>query len=314
MDFIAIDFETANKNYNSACSLGMVFVKDRQIVDEKYFLIQPPSRYFHPKNIDVHGIKPQDVEHERKFDEIWPEIAHYFTDNIIVAHNAYFDMSVLKSCLKTYRIDCPKITYICSIPISNRALRGNKVRQSLQARAAYFQIPLDNHHHALDDARVCANLVIKSIESQNCESLQAFCETYPSLPIKQFSALQMEQTFPKKKTTVKSFASAIKVSELTPTETINENHPLYGKNFVLTGELETLDRKEAMQRIINAGANVKTGVSKKTDYLVVGIQDRSIVGPNGMSTKEAKAIDLINAGAPIETLTEETFLQLLKKK
>ncbi|WP_042347297.1 exonuclease domain-containing protein [Bacillus massiliigorillae] len=315
MDFIAIDFETANKNYNSACSLGMVFVENNEIIDEKYFLIHPPSLYFHPKNIEVHGIKPEDVKQERKFDEVWKEIGQYFEDNIIIAHNAYFDMSVLKACLETYNIDCPNFTYICSIPISNRATKGLKVGQSLKARCEHFQISLLNHHNALDDARACADLVIKSIQTQNRKSLQSFCQTYKSLPIKLFTELKVVQSYPTKKVAPRSFAPSIKISDLAPTtQEFDEGHPLFGKNFVFTGELQTIDRKEAMQSIIDLGAHVKSGVSKKTDYVVVGIQDQKIVGPNGMSTKETKAIDLIHAGANINIISEEVFLELLKDK
>lgn len=315
LDFIAIDFETANKNYNSACSLGMVFVKNNEIIDEKYFLIQPPSIYFHPKNIEIHGIKPDDVKHEKKFNEVWEEIGKDFEDNIIVAHNAYFDMSVLKACLETYKIDCSDFTYICSIPISNRATQGLKIGQSLKARCKYFQIPLNNHHDALEDARACAELVMKSITSKNRKSLQSFCQLYKSLPIKRFAQLRVIQNFPTKKTAPRTFAPSIKISELTPnTQEFDESHPLYGKNFVFTGELQTIDRKKAMQSIIDLGAIVKSSVSKKTHYLVVGIQDQKIVGPNGMSSKETKAIDLIHAGANIDIISEEVFLELLMVK
>ncbi|MEH6943807.1 exonuclease domain-containing protein [Bacillus sp. JJ722] len=313
VDFIAIDFETANKNYNSACSLGMVFVKNNEIIDEKHFFIQPPSLYFHPKNIEVHGIKPEDVKHERKFNEVWEEIGKYFEDNIIVAHNAFFDISVLKACIESYKINCPDFTYICSIPISNRATQGLKIGQSLKARCEYFQVQLNNHHDALEDARACAVLVIKSIQSKNRKSLQSFCQTYKSLPIKRFAQLKVLQSFPTKKAATRNFAPSIKISELTPnTKVFDESHPLYGKNFVFTGELQKIERKEAMQSIIDLGAIVKSSVSKKTHYLVVGVQDQKIVGPNGMSSKETKAIDLIHAGANIEIVSEEVFLELLK--
>lgn len=315
MDFIAIDFETANKNYNSACSLGMVFVEDNKIIDEKYYLIQPPNMSFSPSHIAIHGITAKDVESERKFDEIWREISHYFTATIIVAHNAYFDMSVLKATLSEYNIPYPDFDYICSIPISNRAISGSKIGQSLKERTAFFNIELENHHNALDDARACAHLVIKSITSQNIESLKSYCLIHKTLPIKSFKDLKLTNSgFTKrKKTSPRSFAPSIKISDVQPeTDNFDLNHPLYEKNVVFTGDLENMERRDAMQQVVNLGGKVKSTVSKNTDYLVVGIQDQKIVGPNGMSSKETKAIDLIHQGVNLEILNETNFLELIK--
>lgn len=318
MDFIAIDFETANNQFNSACSLGMAFVKDNTIIDEQYFLIQPPTLAFNQKNIDIHGIRPEDVKEAKKFDEVWKDISHYFEGHTIVAHNAQFDLSVLKACLQEYSIEHGDFPYICSIPISNRACRGFKVGQSLKDRTAFFGIKLEDHHHALEDARACAELVITCITNQKRKSLESYCNTYSTIPIKRFSELKpatgFNSQFRSKKSAPRVFAPSIKISDLTPTsDDMDKTHPLYEKNVVLTGELQTIDRKSAMQKIVDLGAHVKSGVSKKTDYLVVGVQDQKIVGPNGMSTKETKAIDLMHQGIPIEILTEEDFLRLLNK-
>ena len=46
MDFVAIDFETANEKRNSACSIGLTVVKNNKIVEEKYFLIKPCEMRF----------------------------------------------------------------------------------------------------------------------------------------------------------------------------------------------------------------------------------------------------------------------------
>ena len=115
MDFIAIDFEIANNKMSSACSLGMAFVDNHKIVDEKYFLIQPPEMEFDRKMVEIHGITPDDVQNAPTFHMVWEEIQHYFQENTIIAHNAHFDMSVLHSCLTKYSIDLPEFKYICSI-------------------------------------------------------------------------------------------------------------------------------------------------------------------------------------------------------
>lgn len=91
---------------------------------------------------------------------------------------------------------------------------------------------------------------------------------------------------------------------------INPSGPLYGKNIVFTGEM-SLSRSEAMQIAVNAGAVVKTAVSRKTNYLVVGVQDLDIVGDDGMSSKEEKAYALNEEGtADIKIIDEVEFIQL----
>ena len=45
-DFAAIDFETANNERTSVCSVGVVIVRDGEIVDTFYSLIQPEPNYY----------------------------------------------------------------------------------------------------------------------------------------------------------------------------------------------------------------------------------------------------------------------------
>jgi DNA polymerase III subunit epsilon len=62
MDFVALDFETANENRDSACALGLVVVENNEIVKKDYWLIRPKELYFNPFNISIHGITPDDVK------------------------------------------------------------------------------------------------------------------------------------------------------------------------------------------------------------------------------------------------------------
>lgn len=86
-----------------------------------------------------------------------------------------------------------------------------------------------------------------------------------------------------------------------------------GLRFAITGELESLSRKQAFHEIEKRGGTVKETVSKQTNYLVVGVQDLSIVGPDGMSGKQRKAKQINDSGeAQIKIIDEEEFLSLLK--
>lgn len=311
MDFIAIDFEIANNKMGSACSLGMVFVKDHQIIDEKYFLIQPPTMEFDEATIKIHGITPDNVRNEKKFNEIWEDIQPYFDGTTIIAHNAQFDMSVLHSCLTEYSLKPPEFNYICSIPLSTKACRGQGVGNSLPDRLAYFNIELNNHHNAGADARACAELVIACMNVKKRKTLQTYISMFgKGITVRNFSDLKPQAEFRKKKKFGK-----IAVSEIAATtETIDTNHPLFERNLVFTGELNTIERREAMQMVVNAGGVIKSSVSGKTDFLVVGIQDKSLVGDEGISSKEKKAFELIEKGIDIKVIRESEFLRLLESR
>ncbi|WP_338452818.1 exonuclease domain-containing protein [Niallia oryzisoli] len=312
MDFITIDFEIANNNLNSACSLGLVFVKDNQIIDEKYYLIQPPTLDFDREMTEIHGLTANDVMDAKRFNEIWGDIKDYFNEIPIVAHNAQFDMSVLHSCLSSYSIEMPEFPYICSIPISAKACRGEKVGQSLKDRLDHFNIELSDHHNAMADAISCAKLVTTCIELKRKKSLQSYCKVHSSIPVKKFSELK-PQTYFKKKKKENKFKNRIVISEITASvETFNEEHILFGKNVVFTGDLQTIDRQAAMQKVVDLGGLVKSGVSRKTNYLVVGLQDKTLVGDEGLSTKEKKAHELIEQGFELKVLTESEFLSLFE--
>jgi DNA polymerase-3 subunit epsilon len=52
--FVALDFETANRYRDSACSIGLVRVENNQVVEKVSYLIRPPRKQF--EFTDIHGI------------------------------------------------------------------------------------------------------------------------------------------------------------------------------------------------------------------------------------------------------------------
>ena len=76
MDFIPMDFETANRKRASACSLALVVVQQNRVVDSFYTLINPQMQ-FDPQNIRIHGITPDMVQDQPTFDRVWPHIQSF---------------------------------------------------------------------------------------------------------------------------------------------------------------------------------------------------------------------------------------------
>ena len=121
MDFVSIDFETATEERFSPCEIGLTLVMDGKIQTTKSWLIKPITYpRFNHFNVSIHGITANDVAFKPTFNEIWPEISDFINNKTLIAHNAQFDMSVLRNTLNKYEIDLPPFSYGCSYLLSKR--------------------------------------------------------------------------------------------------------------------------------------------------------------------------------------------------
>ena len=160
MNFTAIDFETANAKRTSACSIGLVKVENGVIVAEKSFLIKPQPNFFYASFIDIHHITQAMVKDAPLFGELWPDIREMIEDTeLLVAHNASFDMSVLRACLELEMIRSYLPPHLCTVRLSKQHLPF-LYNHKLNTVCEYFDIELD-HHEALSDARGCANILLR---------------------------------------------------------------------------------------------------------------------------------------------------------
>lgn len=176
MEFVAIDFETANASRDSACSIGMVTVKNNKIIDEYYSLIRPKNLFFNPDNIAVNGITQEMTENAPSFEDLYPEIFPRLQNKQVVAHFAKFDMNVLRSTLYAYYLPLPTFDFLCSWLLAKKAF-PSLGRYSLDYVAQYIGFKF-NHHQALDDARACAAIISKVLERTPAQDFQQLAEIY----------------------------------------------------------------------------------------------------------------------------------------
>lgn len=169
MNFTVIDFETANSKRASACSIGIVKVVDDICVLEKEWLIKPPTMDFNWRNIQIHGIRPEDVVDAPTFDELYKkELKQILEGELIVAHNASFDISVLRHMLDYYQIDYPTFDYLCTVKISQKTWRHlSSHRLNLVSDYLGFNF---KHHNALEDCLACSNLLVNACLEKECET------------------------------------------------------------------------------------------------------------------------------------------------
>jgi DNA polymerase-3 subunit epsilon len=168
MNYTVIDFETANNKRMSALAIGIVKVKNSQIVLKKEWLIKPPTMQFDYRNIEIHGIYPEDVENSLTFDELYrSEIRDLLEDQIIVAHNASFDMSVLRHTLDYYGLKYPNFRYLCTVKIGQKTWQ-ELFNHKLNTLSDYLGFHF-NHHNALEDCLACSNVLLKACQLKGCK-------------------------------------------------------------------------------------------------------------------------------------------------
>jgi len=160
MTFTAIDFETANNARTSACQIGVVVVRNGEITEEFSSFIKPVPGYFLSRfTNDIHGISKETVADAPAFPKLWSKISGFFEKApVIVAHNAPFDMGVLKACLDYHNITASLPEYFCTLKESRKRL-PKLINYQLSTICNYLDIPLD-HHEALSDARAAAKIAL----------------------------------------------------------------------------------------------------------------------------------------------------------
>jgi DNA polymerase-3 subunit epsilon len=160
--FVAIDFETADNGPDSACAIGLVRVRDGQIIERATRLIRPPRQQF--LHSGIHGITWRQVQREPTFAELWPQLLPLLDGaEFLAAHNAPFDKRVLKACCEAAGLPMPAQPFQCTVQLARRTWKLPS--NTLDAVSRHLRIEL-NHHEAGSDAEACARIVLHAHAEQ----------------------------------------------------------------------------------------------------------------------------------------------------
>ena len=171
--YVAFDVETPNRANDRMSAIGVTLITGDAVTGGFYSLVDPETR-FDFFNARLTGINEKTVRGAPTFPEIWKRIEPMMNSGILVAHNAAFDMGVLKRCLDSYHIRWkPSAEYLCTVRIGRRLLPG--ISHKLNAMCDYYGIEL-NHHHAESDSRACAQILLKYMERG--VNIESFIKTY----------------------------------------------------------------------------------------------------------------------------------------
>jgi len=177
MRIVALDFETADSQPDSACAVGLAVVEDGKVAGTFYRLIRPPRSRF--QFTRIHGIRWEDVAHEADFASVWRDLAGVFAGaSFIAAHYAAFDRRVLRACCAAHAIPIPETPFLCTVELARALWNVRPTR--LPDVCRHLCITL-NHHHAGSDAEACARIVQSAIED-------GWTATPPAIPPEESNA------------------------------------------------------------------------------------------------------------------------------
>lgn len=281
-NFIAFDFETATSSTRMPCQIGIVVVKEGQIVNRIERYIQPPGNRYSAKCISIHGITPDITKDKPEFDCVWEEIKEYFEANFIIAHNINFDIDVLNKALDRYNITPPIIMGMeCTF---------NLTGASLDDACKALGVEL-NHHNALSDATACAEIFLRYLKGEiEIEYIDKEDIHEPSTQYQTDIVIheKIKKEFLKQNLNVE-----------------NKNNPFFNKKVVITGIFSMISRNDLASLMQSLGADVNTSISKKTNYVITGMEP----GPS----KLEKIKKLQEEGYEIKILSEDSLFEIIKE-
>ena len=172
--FVAFDVETPNTFHSRICAVGLTVVENGKVLDTVSFLVNPETD-FSWANTRIHGISEYDVLYAPTFPELWRELGPLLRSGVVAAHNAAFDMRVLRETLNSYEIYEPPLSGVCTLRLSRKFLPGSP-NYRLDTLCGRYGIPL-RHHDAGSDSAACAEL-LALIEGSGA-NLSSYIKNYP---------------------------------------------------------------------------------------------------------------------------------------
>ena len=305
LNYTAIDFETANSFRGSPCSVGLVRVRDGAAAEKLHLLIRPPAAadWFDQWNISLHGITPEAVTDAPRWKEALPTLVDFVGNDVVIAHNAGFDIGVIRYACAADGIDWPEMRFLCTMVLARHslALPSYQLPYVVEALGAN----LDNHHDAMADSLAVVDVTNRLSALRGVTDIEALAASV-GVTIGEMRAGAYKGSV----VTSSGGRAALVRSDLNP-DADPEGY-LYGRVVVFTGKLMSMTRQVAWDECSKVGAIAERGTTKRTNVLVVGdINPASLRPGTKLTSKAMRAFELQDQGQAIEVMTERDFLNCL---
>lgn len=286
MDFFAIDVETANADYSSICQIGIAAFENEKIVDSIKTYIDPED-FFDGMNVSINNITPEMVKGSPTFGQMYKVLSSRLNKNVIVHYSAFDRVAITRACEK---YDCPELSFhwLDAARVVRRtwdefAYKGYGLTNVAAKLSIQFQ-----HHDALEDAIAAGRIFLAACKEKQLD-IQGWTER-----IKKPIGIHTKNG---------NYAKPDKLAG-------NPIGEFFGETLVFTGSM-VLPRREATKIAADAGFTVAPNVTKKTTYLVIGIQNIDRLKGYEKSSKQRKAEKLIKDGQNIQLMSEKDFQMLV---
>lgn len=237
VDFVAIDFETADGPRSTACAVGCIRVINSVVVEKYFSLIKPINSSGGFLNNKVHQISSSMVQNADTFDVIYIKLLQIIGDMTIVAHNVDFDKSVFDESCKLFGLPLINNNWICTYKLTGLSLKEACARKDIQL----------DHHDPLSDAIACGELFLKIDQNQALITKE------------KESPFEGRQRIKGELLKIRSDAELIR------------DNPFKGKKVVISGIYRNWPDRILLAKLMQEiGADIDTTIGSKTDYLIIG--------------------------------------------
>ena len=290
-DYIIFDIETTglDSSYDEVIEIGAIKVKNNKIVSKFNSLVKPKNE-IDEYITELTGITNEMVKDAPTIEEILPDFMNYIGNDILIGHNVNFGINYIYDNLYRNKFDVLTNDFIDTMRIS-RKLLPELPHHRLIDLAKYFKIDSTNNHRSLKDCEITMNVYenLKEIALQKYDNVDEF-----------------KNAFKKHK------KEGLRAKDIVSTNTeFDVDNLFYDKYVAITGTLEKMLRKEAMQIIVDLGGHCEDGVTKKTNFLILGNNDYNPILRGKKSSKLIKAETLKLEGKDIEIISENVFYDIV---
>lgn len=292
LDFVAIDFETANFSRGSACAVGLIRVEaGNPVARDEWFIDPPGGAYF--TNTFIHGITAEHVAGAPSWAETLDRLETFASGLPLVAYSG-FDRGVYNAANSMLETADRGFTWLNAHSLARRRFPGALDDYRLPTVAKHLGVSGFRHHDAAEDASACAGIVLKIAVLDGATDLAVLW------PARTDSRTGRVRTYTPRGPLPEANAEA------------DPNHPLYGEVVCFSGTLDGFTKAEAQRIAADFGASVDLNVTKETTLVVMGVFHPSHLRDGfALSNKVEKAMTLAAKGQRIEVIDNDEFLRLI---
>lgn len=287
-DYVVVDIETTglDPKVNKIIEISALKIKNREIIDEFSYLINPKCE-IDDFITNLTRISNDDVKNAPSIEEVLPKFLNFVNNQILVGHNIPFDINFIHDNCTNNNLKILTNDFVDTLGISQRVL-DNMSSYSLKSICKRLEVVNDNAHRALSDCKAtysCYEKMKDYIKENNIDIYKSKIH--------------------------KSEGTASAKDITTENTEFDETSPIYQKVFAFTGTLDKMTRKEAMQIVVDKGGINGDGVTKKTNFLVLGNNDYCKAIKDRKSSKHKKAEQLILKGQELQIISENVFYDMI---